>query len=129
MTMGNFHIDFFELLFLSQSCIPPVPIARTHFWDKLTNVHWGIMTEDERLQLFNSMNENIHYKKGLEEKNENILIFHHRFDPNNQYIVHTTHNRKKEKYRTFLHNDEYHITKNSFIQKEKIKKIEKYLED
>lgn len=124
-----FNIDFFELLFLSKVCIPPVPIARGYFWDKLTNVYWDQMTQEERLHLFTSMNEDIQYKKGLEEKNNDIIIFHNRFDPNNQYIVHVNHNGNIEKYKTFLHEEKYHIKTNSFIPIEKIIKIEKYLED
>jgi hypothetical protein len=38
--MSNFTIDFFELAVLAEACMPPNPIARTMFWQHLTDVYW-----------------------------------------------------------------------------------------
>ena len=42
---NKFNIDFFELCFLAEACIPPRPIARAMFWDTLINEHYYNLTE------------------------------------------------------------------------------------
>ena len=48
--MSTFQIDFFELAFLAEACIPPVPIARASFFADLsdtfnqTNVELKLLT-------------------------------------------------------------------------------------
>jgi len=37
--MESFQIDFFELAFLAEACIPPRPIARMMFWQHLTDYY------------------------------------------------------------------------------------------
>ena len=44
--MSDFTIDFFELAFFAEACIPPSPIARAMFWQNLTKRYWSQMTED-----------------------------------------------------------------------------------
>ena len=56
--MSTFNIDFFELSFLAEACIPPRPIARTYFWQNLSKVYWYQMTENERERLFEWINRN-----------------------------------------------------------------------
>lgn len=60
--MSKFKIDFFELLFLAEACIPPSPIARATFWQNLTNVYYEQMTDNERSRLFSFMNRNEIYQ-------------------------------------------------------------------
>lgn len=122
--MSNFTIDFFELAFLAEACIPPNPIARTMFWQRLTNVYWEQMSEEERDRLFEWLNRNDNYKRSL-EKEEETQIFHARFDPDSQYIVYTTMNGKDDVNRAFKYKDLYYVRSNSWITPEFITKVEK----
>ena len=122
--MSNFTIDFFELAFLAEACIPPNPIARTMFWQRLTNVYWEQMTEEQREHLFEWLNRNDNYKQSL-EKEEETQIFHARFDPDNQYIVYTTMDGKDDVNRAFKYKDLYFVRSNSWITPEFITKVEK----
>lgn len=123
--MGKFNIDFFELAFLAEACIPPSPIARTMFWQNLTNSYWEQMTEEERIHLFEWMNRNEWYKKSLENE-EDTKIFHARFDPDNQYNITTNFNNDIKIRRAFKLNDKYFISLNSWIANEYITSIEKF---
>ena len=122
--MSNFTIDFFELAFLAEACIPPNPIARTMFWQRLTNVYWEQMSDEERDRLFEWLNRNDRYKRSL-EKEEETQIFHARFDPNNQYMVYTTMDGKDDVNRAFKYKDLYYVKRNSWITPEFITKVEK----
>lgn len=118
--MSNFTIDFFELSFLAEACIPPQPIARTSFWHNLTDVYWHQLSENERSRLFEWLNRNWIYKQSLEDKNEDVLVFHARFNPENQYMVKTKFKGKEEEHRAFKLNDIYYIGRNKFIANEYI---------
>jgi hypothetical protein len=122
--MSNFTIDFFELAFLAEACIPPNPIARTMFWQHLTDVYWGQMSDEERDRLFEWLNRNDYYKQSL-EKEEDTQMFHARFDPNNQYMVYTTMDGKDDVNRAFKYKDLYFVRSNSWITPEFITKVEK----
>jgi hypothetical protein len=122
--MNKFTIDFFELAFLAEACIPPNPIARTMFWQRLTDVYWEQMSEEERDRLFEWLNRNDNYKQSL-EKEEETQIFHARFDPDNQYIVYTTMDGKDDVNRVFKYKDLYYVQRNSWITPEFITKVEK----
>jgi hypothetical protein len=122
--MSNFTIDFFELAFLAEACIPPNPIARTMFWQRLTNVYWEQMSDEERDRLFEWLNRNDNYKRSL-EKEEETQIFHARFDPDNQYMVYTTMDGKDDVNRAFKYKDIYYVRSNSWITPEFITKVEK----
>jgi hypothetical protein len=122
--MSNFTIDFFELAFLAEACIPPNPIARTMFWQHLTDEYWGQMSNEERDRLFEWLNRNDYYKQSLENEEE-TQIFHARFDPNNQYMVYTTMDGKDDVNRAFKYKDLYYVKRNSWITPEFITKVEK----
>jgi hypothetical protein len=122
--MSNFTIDFFELAFLAEACIPPNPIARTMFWQHLTDEYWEQMTDDERDRLFDWLNKNDNYKRSL-EKEEETQIFHARFNPDNQYMVYTTMDGKDDVNRAFKYKDLYYVQRNSWITPEFITKVEK----
>jgi len=115
--MSTFTIDFFELSFLAEACIPPRPIARAYFWQNLTDRYWEQMSEGERMNLFEWLNRNDYYKESL-EKEEDTKIFHARFDPDNQYMVKTNFDNKEMEYRTFKLGDKYHIKTTTFIDEE-----------
>ena len=130
--MSTFNIDFFELAFLAEACIPPRPIARAVFWQNLTKAYWGQMSEGEREHLFDWMNRNDWYKKSLEEEVD-TKIFHARFDPDNQYLVEYAGNGQMGECRAFKrHGSEaegftnrYYIGHDTYIPEEFIVKVEK----
>ena len=122
--MSEFKIDFFELSFLAEACIPPRPIARTMFWQHLTDVYWEQMTKDERERLFEWLNRDDKYKRSLESEEE-TKIFHARFDPDNQYIVHSTFNGEDWVNNTFKFKDLYYTKRCTWVSPEFITKIEK----
>jgi len=124
--MSTFQIDFFELAFLAEACIPPRPIARAMFWQSLTDKYWYEMTEGERIHLFEWMWKNGVYEDSL-EKEEDTQVFHARFDPDNQYMVKTNYEGKEEERRTFKMSDKYYIDSKSFISEEYIISVEKFI--
>lgn len=121
--MSTFNIDFFELSFLAEACIPPRPIARTMFWQDLTRKYWNQMTEGERAHLFEWLNRNPWYPESL-EKEEDTQVFHARFNPDNQYMIKTNHNN--EEHRAFKFGDRYWVGLNTFIPEENITDITKF---
>lgn len=122
--MTTFKIDFFELAFLAESCIPPRPIARTIFWQNLSTKYWDQMTEHERERLFEWINRNEYYKESL-EKQSDTKVFHARFNPDNQYVVMTDFNNKSEAHRAFKMDETYYLSPTTSIQEKYITKIEK----
>ena len=118
--MSKFEIDFCELAFLAEACIPPVPIARFSFWQDLTRVYWEKMTEEERAHLFEWMQRNWRYKDSLHHKD--VAVFNARFDPDNQYIVETFNNGE---HRAFKLNDRYYKTLNISFSEEHIASVKK----
>jgi hypothetical protein len=119
----TFQIDFFELAFLAEACIPPRPIARAMFWQHLTDQYWYQMSEAQRAHLFNWLQKNPYYEESL-AKEEETQIFHARFDPNNQYLVYTNYQNKEEVHRAFKLNDRFYIKRNTSIFEDYINKIE-----
>jgi hypothetical protein len=119
-----FNIDYFELLFLAEVCIPPQPIARTAFFESLINVHFHKMNENEKKQMFETITSNPKF----DINNELCKHFHCRYDPDNQYLIHYSHGYEDIAYK---YNDIFHIRINVFIPEEhlssvKISKIENH---
>jgi hypothetical protein len=112
-----FSIDFFELAFLAEACIPPTPIARALFWKSLIDVHYHQMTGDERLRLLEWLRRNYNYKHGLKNGNEDILLFEARYDPENQVVVETEFNDKREVNNAFKWKGGYYVGSNRLINK------------
>jgi hypothetical protein len=123
--MSTFTIDFFELAFLAEACIPPRPIARTMFWQDLTNKYWGQMTEGERIHMFEWLQKNWQYEESLKTQ-EDTQIFHARFNPDNQYTVKTNYLDKEETHRAFRMGERYYITSSSWIADEYIIASQKF---
>jgi hypothetical protein len=122
--MGTFQIDFFELSFLAEACIPSTPIARAVFWSNLTDRYWEQMTQSERDSLFEWMNRNDFYKESLKE-HESTQVFHARFDPNNQYLVKTKYKGEEKEVNAFMMNERYYISTRTYIASEYIINITK----
>lgn len=115
--MSQFKIDFFELLFLAEVCIPPRPIARAMFWDKLINEHYDEMNDNERAHFFELM------KPKLNLKTEDCQIFFARYNPQNQYNVSCFHQGKPQIVRAFRRNDKYWTAKTVWIDPQYIKEV------
>jgi hypothetical protein len=113
--MSNFTIDFFELAFLVEACIPPRPIARSMFFDDVSDIHYHKMTKEERQRLFDWISPK------LDLENENCRYFYARFNPKNQYLLSCFYHRKTEEIECFRFDDRYHTSKNTFINPEYIK--------
>ena len=123
--MSTFQIDFFELAFLAEACIPPRPIARAMFWQSLTDKYWYEMTEGERAHMFEWLQKSWVYEESL-EKEEDTQVFHARFNPDNQYTVQTFLNGIGEEHRAFKMGGRYYIGRNTSISEEYIISIEKF---
>ena len=113
--MSNFTIDFFELAFLVEACIPPRPIARSMFFDDVSDKHYHKMTNEERQRLFDWISP----KLNLE--NENCRYFYARFNPKNQYLVSCFYEGEAQELECFRFNERYHTSKNKFVNSEYIK--------
>jgi hypothetical protein len=122
---STFTIDFFELAFLAEACIPPTPIARSMFWDNLTNRYWAQMTENERERLFEWLNKNWKYRDNVKEEHPDTMVFHHRYNPDNQYMVKIVYNGVEEDKRAFKMGDRYYVSINVSITPEYIVNVEK----
>ncbi|MHB8762585.1 MAG: hypothetical protein ACYC6J_09450 [Coriobacteriia bacterium] len=119
---NRFSINFFEFSFLVEACIPPRSIARYSFWDDVINKYYHVLTDEERFSLYEWINKNGSMQYSLEKGNEDCELFNARFNPDNQYIVKTLYNDKKEDYNVFKWKDRYHTSKNSSI-------LEQYITD
>jgi hypothetical protein len=111
MNNNRFNIDFFEFIFLVEACIPPVPIARSCFWEKVINIHYHELNENERKKLFEIITNN----QNFTNKDEDCRLFFARYNPENQYMVDTEFEGKKEQHECFRFNDKFHLTKSKFI--------------
>ena len=106
-----FNIDFFELLFLAEACIPPVPIARYSFFDNLHRQYYRNMNEAQRKQMFDFIIKNPKF----DIKEENCLNFYNRFNPENQFRLKVEFDGQIEYQDTYFHEGKYHVSKNQWI--------------
>jgi hypothetical protein len=120
MLANRFNIDFFEFSFLVEACIPPRPIARAMFWDDVINKHYHALTENERKKLFDWVNRCYGMEHGLENRNEDCLLFNARFDKENQYKVRCQFQGEEKTVDCFKWNDRYHISKTQSLLEEYI---------
>lgn len=121
----RFNIDFFEFSFLVENCIPPRPIARAMFWQNVINKYYHELTQNERDKLFSWINRCSAMEHGLENNNEDCLLFNARFDKDNQYIVTTLFEDKEFVVNCFLWQNKYHISITQSVIEDYITKIEK----
>ena len=110
----HFKIDFFELIFLAQICIPPVPIARGMFWIDLCDVHYHEMNDNERKRMFDSMVK----QDSFSLANDNCSYFYARFNESNQYVLTVTALDAKHtttQMEAFKFQDKYYVSKNKWV--------------
>ena len=117
--MSEFTISFFELCFLAEVCVPPVPIARGSFFDDLSDIHYHKMSQNERLRIFEWISPK------LDLTNDYCKVFHDRFNPDNQYRISYEYGGKSDSVDCYKHGGKYHTSKNQHINEEYIKSVEK----
>lgn len=116
----KFEIDFFELSFLAAACMPERPIARSMFFESLSERYYHEMSKDQRARLFEWLQKDY----GWSLQKPDCLHFYCRFNPQNQYLVYTEYEGKKETHETYRYEDQYHTTKSTSIQEDYIYKVE-----
>ena len=112
--MSKFIIDFFEFAFLVEACIPPRPIARSMFFDSVSEKYYDEMTSGERNQLYTWMSR-IFTDDDIKEVQ--VIHFLARFNPENQYKV-TAQSPDMDTIGTFecyLYDNEYHTSMTTSI--------------
>lgn len=117
--MKKFEIDFFGLLFLAEVCIPPRPIARTMFFEDLSEIYYHQMTNQQRKQMYDFI------KNKLPKDNEDAELFLARFNPENQYKVTVNYKGKKDVVLAYKLKDKFHVSKNSSLNENYILSYEK----
>lgn len=120
MNENKFKIDFFELAFLAEACIPPRPIARACFWDRLINELYELMSDSERARLYDW----ILRCPNFNFDNEDCAWFEARFNPENQHNVTFRNKGKTGKVKCFKKNGKYYTKINTWISDEFIKSVE-----
>ncbi|MCE7039275.1 hypothetical protein [Dyadobacter sp. CY312] len=107
--MSLFTIDYFELLFLAEVCIPPTPIARAMFWERLCGEYHDKMKPEERRGMYEAL------KPRLKPENEDCQLFEARFNPENQYLVETQFEDIAREIECFKFKDNFHTSKGCSI--------------
>jgi len=125
MTETTINIDFFEFAFLVEACIPPTPIARSTFWIDVVNKHYHILKQSERNHLYEWISSTIKFKDSMRDKNDLANLFKCRYNPDNQYMVHTVYDGKYDDILAFMYETRMCTVKDRFIQPEFIISIDK----
>jgi hypothetical protein len=115
----NFKIDFFDLMWLAESVIPPRPIARSMCFDSFSETHYHQMTDGEREQFF----EHVQKCHGFSLENEQCRHFYARFNPKNQFHVNVLWGGRIETHHCYLWNGRFCVSKNKSYIEENIKKV------
>jgi hypothetical protein len=118
-TQDKFVIDFFELAFLTEACLPPSPIARHCFFMNVIDRHYNYMSWEQRKHLFEWIG------KKLNMEHEESKIFYARFNPDNQFNVSTYYDGVKGNVEAFLFKNIYWISSNKKVNKDYIEGVEK----
>lgn len=115
--MDKFKIDFFELCFLAEACIPPVPIARACFWFKICDEYYHELTDNERNRMFEWITKN----QKFNTDNEDCRLFYARYNPKNQFKVTYFYEGKTDSVFCFRFNEKYHTSKTTHVADKYIK--------
>ena len=117
----KFKIDFIELVFLAEACIPPRPIARAMFWQRLINEIYHDLTDNERIRMFEFMKRNDSFNL----ENKECQWFYARYNPQNQYEVTVFYENSKRVIKAFLKDDLYRTSITRHIEPKYIKSVKK----
>jgi hypothetical protein len=118
-TEKKFVIGFFELMFLTEACLPQSTIARHSFFMDVINIYYHIMSWEQRKHTFQWIG------KKLNMEYEESQIFYARFNPDNQFNLNTSYQGKKENVEAFLLNGNYYISSSQRVNNDYIKSVEK----
>ena len=118
-TNDKFQIDFFELAFLTEACLPPSPIARHFMFMKVIDRYYHNMSWEQRKHFFQWIG------KKLNMEHEESQIFYARFNPDNQFNVKYLNGEKEENIEAFLFKEKYMISSNGRVNEKYIKSVEK----
>ena len=118
-TNDKFQIDFFELAFLTEACLPPSPIARHCFFMNVIDRHYHYMNWEQRKHLFEWIG------KKLNMEYEESKIFYARYNPDNQFNVKILNGEIEENVEAFLFKEKYMISSNGRVNENNIKSVEK----
>lgn len=118
-TENKFVIDFFELAFLTEACLPKSTIARHTFFMDVIDTHYHKMNWEQRKHFFTWIG------KKLNMEYEESQIFYARFNPDNQFNLTTLYQGKTENIEAFLLNDIYHVSSSRSVNNDYIKSVEK----
>lgn len=123
---NRFDIDFFEFSLLVEACIPPRPIARAYFWQQVIDKYYHVLTSNERAKLFAWVNRNPSMEDGIENQNEDCLMFNAIFNPDNQYRARVVFEGKESEVDCFKWKDCYYTSTRSHINEQYIEDVVKY---
>jgi hypothetical protein len=118
-THDKFVIDFFELAFLTEVCLPPTPIARHCFFMNIIDIYYHQMNWEQRKHFYQWIGK----KLNLDEEESHIFLA--RFNPDNQFIVKHKNQNKEEEIEAFILNEKYMISSNSWVNNEYIISVDK----
>ena len=118
-TDNKFVIDFFELAFLTEACLPQSTIARHCFFMNVIDRYYHQMSWEQRKHFFQWIG------KKLNMEYEESQIFCARFNPDNQFNVTTFYEGKKLNIEAFLLKDRYCFSSNKSVNDDYIESVEK----
>jgi hypothetical protein len=118
-TDNKFVIDFFELAFLTEACLPQSTIARHCFFMNVIDRYYHQMSWEQRKHFFQWIG------KKLNMEYEESQIFCARFNPDNQFNVTTFYEGKKLNIEAFLLKDRYWFASNKSVNDDYIESVEK----
>lgn len=121
LNQPGFKIDFYELAFLTEACIPPVPIGRYSFWKRLIDEIYYDLDKIEREGLFNWIQRTSKFDKS----NEDCQWFYARFNPDNQYIAQCFYDGKPQSIKCFKKDEKYWTSTTRSIIEEYITNVVK----
>lgn len=129
-------LDVVEMEYLLDTCLRGSHL-RSNTVRRFVDEWYDLLTEVERIRLFEWTirltydqrwtSDNKAYKPHFEPSDQccgHDIEFVHRYHPNNQYLVTTLYNGKKEQHRCFLMNGRYYLNSNRIIVAEYITDIE-----
>lgn len=119
--LGNYTIDFFELMFLAESVIPPKAIARTVCFINFSEKAYHIMNDTERKMFF----EHVTRQPTFNLSNKDCAHFYARFNPDNQYKVTSLAENQSIDNFCYIFNGKYHINESIYIPEEYILNVVK----
>ncbi len=119
-----FTIDFFELMFLAETCIPPKPIARATFFLSMSDTYYNQMSVAQREDAFKWIGKS----SGFDLANVECAHFEARFNPENQFIVYPNSNHRQESIYCYLWQGRYHTSSTRSVYEHEIARVEKVKE-